>query len=152
MPTDDGLIEALTKAEKPDRDLANQVLFTCGWKMDEEDSGPHRTQFWIPPGSDDESYVDGDQPNPLLSINAAMDLVPNNFVVVSLHNGDLDRKYLGVHKYGVWKTTFAPVGWHLKELGDIHGLPRGEHSSPAIALCIAAVRARSHQQQEKAAG
>lgn len=78
------------------------------------------------------------------SIDAALMLVPEQFVVTSFKNGDLDPKYLEVHRHTSWSVGLARVGYQLKDAFDIKSgnFPPGRGPTGAIALCIAALRAR----------
>jgi hypothetical protein len=92
------LIERLESATWQDRELADDVLLTCGWKVREHNFGwGEREVVWTKFGAV-EKYVDGEQPNPLASIDAALTLVPDGIRWVISNEGYDD---------GVWRQGLA---------------------------------------------
>lgn len=75
------------------------------------------------------------------SIDAAMSLVPEGYVIVSFTNGDLHPKYMDVREHSVWSVTLARKGFVVKEAADVLTFPSGKSSVPASAICIAAISA-----------
>jgi hypothetical protein len=116
------LIERLEKAEGPDRALGDEVLFACGWGCEEAGFGPDTYLVWSTPDESD-TFRDGDQPNPTSSIDAALTLVPEGHDwLVSM---------------GVGEPALAAVALATSVRNS-----EAEAPSPAIALCIAALKAR----------
>lgn len=123
------LLARLQVSTGADRELANDVLLACGWKTDEMGSGPERKLFWVGPN---EEYIDGDQPDPTRSIDAALALVPSGWT----RSVDASAPYMGIDV-----DLYAP---------DHKGAARGMvgcHENEAIATCIAALKARGAVQQ-----
>lgn len=119
------LIARLEKATGPDRELGNAVLLVSGWTMDEQGDGPARSIFWVSPGRDYDCYNDGYQPNPTASIDAALTLVPDV-------RWDWSVWHLCGHEHGAMIKAPDLSQWSCDK-GAI---------TPAIALCIAALKAR----------
>lgn len=120
--TIDELIQRLEAATGPSRDLANEVLFACGWTQREIGKLDNPTLYWEPPDKEHDYFRDGDQPNPLDSIDAARRLLPDDSWEWSLS----------------WNSGLA-----FAEVGDPLLYMEGEAKTPAIALCIAALKARA---------
>jgi hypothetical protein len=136
VPSDDGsplmeLIERLEKATGPDRELGNQALLACGWKRWRED----RIYLWEMPGA--RGITTAYPPDPTASLDAAVTLVPEGWIWQAsnrapkphtgrayIHNGEL--VFVGIG--GVRNPSHRAV-----EVTAI---------TPAIALCIAALKAR----------
>lgn len=115
------LIARLEAATGPDRELSDAVLLACGWTVDHED---HEGVIWKAP---DGSLIAGDH-HPAASIDAALTLVPEGWS---------------------WKLLFEPavsffrvVIRHAQKLEDVAPAFVVHGATPAIALCIAALRAR----------
>ena len=119
------LIARLEKATGPDRELGNDVLLACGWVCEEHGNGGPDTYLTWAPSPDDDDFLDGDHPDPTSSIDAAMTLVPDG-----MENDFTDL-------YGIARVS---VGINANP-GPFYGTHEG--GSLAIALCIAALRARS---------
>lgn len=123
MNTD--LIARLEKASGPDRELANEVLFACGWKINEYgDEGPTRSIEWVNPDPNGIDYLDGDQPDPTASIDAALTLVPSG------------KDWL--HSRLTDPADGKPYFYASIDESQVH-----YGSTPAIAICIAALKARA---------
>lgn len=120
------LIARLEKASGPDRELANEVLLACGWKINEYgDEGPTRSIEWVNPDPNGIDYLDGGQPDPTTSIDAAVTLVPDGYGwAVNSDRGRCCANYR--HQVTGAKPDFPTSA-----------------ATPAIALCIAALRARA---------
>ena len=86
------LIERLEKATGPDRELANEVLFAGGWRLVEYGDGPSRYSYWTHDYCDYEP-MDGDQPDPTSSIDAALTLVPRGWIVDVYRGFDDDDEF-----------------------------------------------------------
>lgn len=119
------LIARLEKATGPDRELGNDVLLACGWVCEEHGNGGPDTYLTWAPSADDDDFMDGDQPDPTSSIDAAMTLVPKG----------MEKDFTDL--YGVARVS---VGINANP-GPFYGTHEG--GSLAIALCIAALKARS---------
>lgn len=117
MPT---LIERLEAATGPDRELGNEVLFECGWMLREEGGGPDRITIWIAP--DGGEFFDGEQLNPTRSVDAALTLVPNDY------------------EYEIGSEKLIGSFWAI--VGNFAAEHKAKSPVQAIALCIAALRAR----------
>ena len=119
------LIARLEKATGPDRELGNDVLLACGWVCEEHGNGGPDTYLTWAPSPDDDDFLDGDHPDPTSSIDAAMTLVPEG----------MEKDFTDL--YGVARVS---VGINANP-GPFYGTHEG--GSLAIALCIAALKARS---------
>lgn len=83
--TTDELIKRIESATgKDSRILADDVLLSCGWHTTDVGDGLDRYAVWKSPDGED-SYWDGDQPNPVESLDAvlslARDYVEFNFML-----------------------------------------------------------------------
>lgn len=152
------LIERLQKATGPDRDLADEVLFACGWRtnFDADEIAEVRANGWKCEAENGEEYLDtfeaflncacwyapGDRPfhdkwiegfyrpNPLASLDAARKLVADFYWVAS-EGKTRDAEPLGGAQ--VFRRDYL-----------VKPLAEAEHERVEIALCIAALKARSH--------
>ncbi len=122
----DDLIERLQKATGPDRQLGNDILLACGWRIEEEGDGPDRRLFWSSPDAD---YNDGDQPDPTASLDAAR-IVASGFYWIASEGRTRDSEPLGGAQ--VFRKSYL-----------VKPLAEAEHESVEIALCIAALTARA---------
>lgn len=127
------LIERLEKATGSDREIGNEVLLACGWKLEEDGEGPDRALFWVNPDPNGEDYNDGDQPNPTFSIDVALRLVPDH-----------------------WRTDWAgqvPMGtqwfWELTQMDANRSTERVWAPTAPLAICIAALKARALREQSR---
>lgn len=129
------LIARLEKVTGPDRALGDDVLLACGWGMDEVGEGPDRKILWCGPV---EEYLDGDQPDPTSSIDAAMTLVPEGWAWFVQRIGDLPQhpEYSSYGDVRLWIPAQRTKGLAVESV-DVRSAP-----TPAIALCIAALKAR----------
>lgn len=121
------LIELAGRCEKatgPDREIANDVLFACGWTSHEFGEGDNRTTIWTAPRG--EEFTDGDQPDPTGSIDAAMTLVPE------AHAASVE-----------WSPRFPGYAWLYPPDNKDDVSFEGNAATPALALCAAALRARA---------
>lgn len=117
------------ETEEPTRELADKVLLACGWTRAEETSQEHFGQviYWHAPG-DKVATWSGSLPNPLISLDAALELVPEGM------EWDLSTMY------GIARAT---VGLNAEnEGGPWYGESRFAGGTP-IALTIAALKARN---------
>ena len=78
------LIARLEKATGPDRELGNDVLLACGWVCEEHGNGGPDTYLTWAPSADDDDFMDGDQPDPTSSIDAAMTLALDGWILDSM--------------------------------------------------------------------
>ena len=114
------LIQRLEQCTEGSRELADEVLLACGWKVTRIPltGGCFETHWYDPSGT---VYVQN--LNPLASFDAAMQLVPEGYTYL------IDARH--------------PVGRIMIDLFPEEGLPvEGKHMNVAIAICIAALRAR----------
>lgn len=122
------LLQRLEAATWPDQELADDVLWECGWRQYEDGKPDNPALWWESPSGED--FRDGDQPNPLSSVDAALTLVPEgaDYAIEASKTGFKGAyEYLGVVVMGRSVTkTFGPT--------------------PAHALTIAALRARQHKE------
>lgn len=110
------LIERLEKAPGPSRELDKEIAESCGWERNEDDFWRHKDRYWAREAFD---YP----PNFTSSIDAALTLVPQKYDWY-LHM--IDEVYNAcVGPIGTFSGTSSVIG-----------------ATPAIALCIAALRAR----------
>ncbi len=135
------LIERLEKATGPDRELGNEVLLACGWRIEEHGDGPDRHVFWC--GQDD--YADGDQPDPTASLDAALTLVDDFWLELAVYHEGV---------FGAHAWLHAPehlVSSKMIVWGDAHLKPsqsisfKDAHDLYPIAICVAALRAANKQ-------
>lgn len=126
----DNLIERLKAATGPDRSLGNDVLRSCGWRTEEFGDGPDRGQFWIDPDPSGNDYLDGDHPDPTASLDAARK-VATGFYWVASEGKTRDNEPLGGVQIFQKNYLTKPVA-------------EAEHEKVEIAMCIAALIARSH--------
>lgn len=119
------LIKQLEEAEEGSVKLDECVLLAIGWRREWQD--------WFPPGEENRLVSQGALPQPTRSIDAALALVPDAWQGI----------WVGEEWTGPHKTPERTKG--------IASLRRGLHSyvvaeaeakTPALALCIAALRAR----------
>lgn len=92
-------LAARVEAEPPSWELADKVLLACGWRLKwaiENLSLEQRNKaYWFPPGKTKAiDIVEGSKrPNPLASLDTALELVPEGWDYVLAHghkgNGDL---------------------------------------------------------------
>jgi hypothetical protein len=133
-----GRVESLTGR---DRNIANDVLYACGWTTHEIGEGDNRTTIWTAPRG--EEFTDGDQPDPTASLDAAMTLVPEGWgwSVGDVH-GPLEA-YSGssVPWAEIWTRDDRDV-----QIPDMNWDGCRNHlnaATPALALTAASLRARS---------
>jgi hypothetical protein len=126
------LIARLEKATGEDRELANDVLLACGWKTEEYGAGPDRSVTWIDPNPNGEDYLDGDQPDPTASLDAARTLILPGFYWLVSEGRTRASEPLGGAQ--IFRPNYL-----------VEPIAEAEHESAIIALCIAALRARDAQ-------
>lgn len=128
-----GLIERLEKCTGPDRELADDVLLACGWtRRLVASSHPKASERYEPPyykwasaaGQSWPTIVS--RPDPTASIDAALMLVPKTY------NLSIGRTVHGFASADIWDPENRATEQHGNSSGSI-----------AIALCIAALRARA---------
>lgn len=123
------LIAELEAATDDDRDLADKVLKACGWtiRVDFPRPYPHEpAQTWIAP--DGLEYDESVRPNPLASVDAALTLVPDG------------RDWIVEHAN---RHANHPVYASVADGKIYHA------RTPALALCIAALRSRQSLSGER---
>jgi hypothetical protein len=139
------LIERLEKADGPDRELGNDILFAAGWTQNEMDyGGGNQVTVWMAP--DDTEYLDGDHPDPTKSIDAAVALLPSGFwwrggtcylsseaTVCPDHNNPEHRERL--------LRECPPSIEHWDSGIEVEIRPGSDHAL-ARAICAASLRAR----------
>ena len=154
--TMDDLIAKLEAASEGSRELADEVLFACGWQtnfepeeidevhrngrqIEDEDGTSALLSFadfmncacWYPPGEKPFSgkWIEGHyRPDPTSSLDAAVMLVPEGI--------DWTARTRREHPYhGIFPAE--AVVWQ--------GRQSGFAMTPPLALCIAALKARSAQ-------
>lgn len=109
-------LEALTG---PSRELGDEVLRAYGWTTPTGGGWPN-DRFWSQPNGQTYGGV-GERPDPTASVDAALALLPDDS----------------------WEWNLAwNSGFGFAEVGDPTLHMEGEHKTPAIALCIASLRAR----------
>ena len=110
------LIAKLEAAKDGSWELGDEVLLACGWKTTAnfDPANPH--PYWIRP---DGVNVGINQPDPTTSLDAALTLVPDSYQ---------------------WSVT----DWRVKAYAQIGAtISSAEAAAPALALCIAALKARA---------
>lgn len=127
----DELIKRLESATGPDRALADDVLLACGWSMIEFGALDNPSYEWIAP-DESTTYVGGDQPNPLASLDAALTLVPEGWA----------RGVMWSDIHGIEAWVQERPGYTTCHQGYS---PDGDTSTKcaALALTIAALKARN---------
>lgn len=117
------LIERLEKAEAGSRELSDEVLKLLGYKCVSEENPPWYTSVLMEPNGDFPCHWQ-DRPCPTTSLDAALALVPEGWAALASTEGNAS----------VWQR-------------DIHGRMRAAHqagaSTPALALCIAILKAKA---------
>ena len=83
------------------RETADEVLLRFGWTLEEDGPLVDNPERWFVSPTGDE-FLDGDQPNPLTSLDAAMALVPEgwNYSVIISDDGTCTVEG--------WNGKFAP--------------------------------------------
>lgn len=142
--TEQELIERLERATGPDRELANDVLFACGWSAHEIGMGDVRSTVWTSPDGHD--HLDGDHPDPTRSLDAALTLVPGGWAW-SVHSES-------IYATGHHKDPRAELAQPVEtQFGPGFGIRAQINAkTPAIALCIAALKARAASERDMEAG
>lgn len=150
MTTDtEALIEAL-ESEGPSKELDRQIARLTGWHRVEprHTRGRHggwvAPQDWLGANSDGSPILDSlhgttihrDVPDFTASVDAALTLVPEGWLVSHLSTGDPTCGVAG-------RMSVTEIRPHLgnDEGWDI-GQQEGRAMTPAIALCIASLKAR----------
>ena len=112
------LVTHLEAAAKGNRELSDEVLLACRWR-EEGTSARFLTHKWLAP--DGTEYVAEERPSPTESLDAALTLVPEGhaYAILVYANG----------------TAEAAIGDPPQFCSTI--LP-----TPALALCIAALKTR----------
>jgi hypothetical protein len=149
------LAERVEAATWADRELADQVLLACGWRLNHaadeiagwrvdpgvvegEDGSDYPVTFadrmewacWYKPGNRPfrDSWIDGHyRPNPLASLDAAMTLVPEGCGWELIYRKALENYAASVKTEGQYSICPA--------------------STPALALTAACLRARAAMQE-----
>lgn len=111
------LIERLSAATEGSRDLSDEVLVACGWKE-------RHDRLWETP--DKEWCHPDDRPNPTVSLDDALRLVPEGWIA-----------YLEVCP--------APYPSYATILYEPRNKWHGEAATAPLALCIAILRAKEAQ-------
>lgn len=117
------LIRRLEAETEPDRALADEILEACGWVFDSNDDGEVTAVYDVA----GVQYSPLELPDPTESLDAALTLVPAH--------------HLWWVKQGF---RFQAVVWMIETDYDERYPPTGfSTNSPALALCIAAMKARA---------
>lgn len=129
--TKDEIIAALVKATGPSRELEVEI-FTISGHVNEA----HCKEWCRQDGRTDltrERYIAAWAPNYTASIDAALTLVPEGFAWMIAHSNK--------ENVARARCNLASIRLdHVSQIGEPAG--RAEAATPAIALCIAALRAR----------
>lgn len=122
------LLARLEDATGPDRELADDVLLACGWSFRiVHDTITGTERVWAKPGGTTYGYS---RPDPLASLDAAISLVPEGYVI------NINQAC------GPGRTDWsADVKKRTEYMTD--PFHRGRSDFPAIALCIASLKARA---------
>ena len=107
------LIERLEKATGPDRSLDGEIARILGWSQERVEWAGHNDIHWKSPNGN----LSGEPPYYTRDLDAAQSVVPRDML----------------WSVGTWSDNFATVGPEI----NVDTAP-----SPAIALCIAALKAR----------
>jgi hypothetical protein len=112
------LIERLKTATTPDDALDEDILLACGWVIEVDDA--HEEMHWLDPAGCAWSRMQ--LPRPTHSLDAALTLVPEGWS---------------------WRVGNLPSRRAFADLGTQRSLQCIEGATPAIALCVGALRARA---------
>lgn len=117
------LIEKLEKATGPDRELDLEVALAIGWEKSDRQFSRTAWRATSGPGADIGWWSEGSDwpPRYATSIDDAITLRPEGWS---------------------WRVGNLPSGRGFADLGTQASLQCVQGASPAIALCIAALRAR----------
>lgn len=128
------LIARLEKATGPDRELDGDIAVYLGLPPKEMQRDTHRRWLWYAQVSP-EDFDSWEAPPLTESIDAAMTLVPDNRWLQLLKEIRSE-----IRRYG---DKHTPTGFWLAGLQHVDGgrLEEGCGASPAIALCIASLKA-----------
>ncbi len=124
-----GIIERLEAASGPDRELDGAIALSFGWTF--EKMKGDRRPYYRKPGNT-EYYLRSEPPHYTSSIDAALSLVPEDAFWRIGHDGE----------------GADPSEYRADVLLSRHPDPivcSEVASTPAITLCIAALRARAHK-------
>lgn len=124
-----GLIERLTEAQGPDRELDAEIALLVGYRRKgaKSTSGISDGYVWAEPG---EQFSYGTRPPRYTeSIDAALTLLPD-----TAKECGVDVRLRGICTGYVSRNGVTDGS---------HWLVEAEHKVPAIALCLAALRART---------
>ena len=123
------LIQELERAKEGSRELSDKVLLACGWEREAGGTTNNNVIFWRAPGSH-WIAAGGGLPSPTENLQDVLRMLPSGWageVTVSLANRP--------QKANLWNGKFAPCSKETE----------GHGATPALALCIAALKAREHQ-------
>jgi hypothetical protein len=131
------LIKRLEAATEGSRELDKAILLATGWRIDKEAFGiAAASEIWIAPNGDDyDAVVDPFHrfPRPTSSLDSALTLVPEGMCwEISLFPRS--------------ETENGPIAFVAKPLDMFTTWTDG--ATPALALCIASLRARAHQERK----
>lgn len=126
------LIARLEAAEGPDRELADEVLLACGWERSVGATTNPDIVFWKAPDSDEYHAEGSDWPgDPTASIDAALTLVPEKYdITITQASGPRRSDWFATCTE---RDEFARTITHKAR----------DAATPALALCIAALKARA---------
>jgi hypothetical protein len=137
------LITKLEAATEGSRELSDEVLLACGWVR--EGTRDPRLDCWRDPqGNVYDHWNDPHgratqvvpRPSPTESIDAALTLVPDDwgYVSVSMLRGGSSEAFM------LEKDYSPPGDGHIDDEWS-QWLEKAFHTSPALAICIAALKA-----------
>lgn len=134
----DDLIAELERAEEGSRELSDKALLASGWTY-----GPYQYsgksfstsgEGWIKPGGEPWMLGADSRPDPTRNLQDALGLVNGAWWEVrQTHSADSPIRHFGGNE-GMFS---ARVGNAWGEPGHL-----GKHNKPALALCIACLKAR----------
>lgn len=127
------LIERLGKAVGPDKELDWDLALLAGWERRDWDIASANLG-WFAPGVP--NVMHSDPPRYTASIDAALTLVPDGWAWAVREHRDCPPP----HSDALAKVS--RVAWGCPE-GELYEQSQARHPTPAIALCIAALRART---------
>lgn len=120
-----GLIAELEQASEGNRELSDKVLLATGWRITSVGYYMGPMYHW---SNGVESYPEEERPSPTESLDVAMNLVP-------------EYHYVGIACLWPGKPNCRIEVYTVIEQEDVE-VGRNENlTTPALALCIAALRA-----------
>jgi len=135
------LIEQLESAAVGSRELDEAVLLACGWTVAREMERGTVMECWKSPEMQGVCRMwEGPLPSPTTSIDAALTLVPEGWFVENLSQMHPECGAHGLHWLCqlVKKRARRDIRVDQRDVYDTHS----RSTSPALAACIAALKAR----------